>query len=683
MDSNDQPAVVGVAHPATIAALTLGTTVGLLEVVHGGLTMTPYVSSAAAGFSSVALLAAFSGFLSFALWCLVGPPLVRYGGLEAGPLASSLAAAMGGLWYPCLTGVADLQAIMGSGWKAAAWLWGGALFGLFVYLGSSKLDSERGLGFALGRAAVLTPFALTAGFFLQWAIGRRGDWVGSTLSWTGVVALSAGLAFAYRRLRPQHYAGAAYGLAGFFLLAAALALNWPSSGPTASVSASMQAAGPPVVLITVDTLRWDETSPYRSDARTPHLQGLAEDGVVFERAYSVAPWTIPSVFSLLTGVSPWAHGALFFDDAPPPQLPTVAEYLRDAGYRTAAVVHNGLLADYANGGATVRGFSQHTTYPRVNYPTTLGFRAAAVAFRRQIELLIGPADVTDRAVEMLRRRDGRSTFLWAHYFAPHAAYEPPAEWRPEGNPVEPYADGFPSLTEIRAGMVPLTPEQRNWARELYRAEVRQTDAEIGRLIDELKAADLYDEALIIFTSDHGEEFWEHGLAYHGQSLYDELIRAPLIVKPPKTPRPRRVKQTVSTVSLAPTILDVAGVDYDETDFSDRSLREFWTSEIDPEARPAFATGLTYFEQQEAVVLDRIKLIETHGPRGDMLFDLARDPAEEINLRDRRPADLERARAALQQHREHSQRIRDRYGLGALKQEMGEDRLELLKSLGYL
>jgi len=299
---------------------------------------------------------------------------------------------------------------------------------------------------------------------------------------------------------------------------------------------------PNVVLVVVDTLRADRLSCYGHAAPTsPRLDALAARGTRFERAFASAPWTIPGTASVLTGLSPPEHGlgtsrSYYLVDA----VETLAEAFQRAGFTTAAFAGNPLIAP-------ARGFDQ-------------GFEHFVV-YRWARALHITP-DVA----AWLREQGERRFFLYVHHVDPHAPYEPTDASRARFVPAPP-----PGVAEVDPrGTIASWYEDQGTDRErvlasvahqsnLYDAEVHDVDAQIGALLDELEALGLADRTLVCVTSDHGEEFAEHGWAGHHEQLFDESVRVPLIFAGPGVPPGRVIAAAVENRFTAPTLLALASV----------------------------------------------------------------------------------------------------------------------------
>jgi arylsulfatase A-like enzyme len=306
---------------------------------------------------------------------------------------------------------------------------------------------------------------------------------------------------------------------------------------------------PSVLLIAVDTLRADRLGCCGSDrGLTPRIDRLASEGALFTAAFAHAPWTLPSFATMLTSTTPDFHGAGGkVDDfrGLRPGIPTLAERLRDAGYATAAVVNVDFLA---------RPFG-----------VTRGFEHLDAQAFEDNENLRPAAPTTDAALGWLRDHRGESFCLLVHYFDPHAEYRPPEAFRrrfaaPSDREDASFRFGTRrQVVEHRIAHAPLVPADVERAERLYDGEVAYVDQEVGRLLDGLASLALDETTLVVFTADHGEEFLDHGDWEHGHSLYDELLRVPLVLRQKGRLAPLRVTGGVGHVDLAPTILGWCGL----------------------------------------------------------------------------------------------------------------------------
>jgi len=309
---------------------------------------------------------------------------------------------------------------------------------------------------------------------------------------------------------------------------------------------------PNIVLIVMDTLRVDELSCHgRPGTSTPVLDALAGRGVLYERARATSSWTWPATASILTGLSPQTHGvvddsACYLDE----QIDTIAEALQGQGYTTAAFACNPLLDP-------VKNFDQ-------------GFEAYDYArgFRKSDEVM--PAILSWIA----ETADARF-FLYLHLVDPHEPVKPrdvdlarvgvSAE-PPAGCPSRPTVEYRPALLRgegltsegISDPDLVLKPEVQQWLKRTYSASVSTSDDFLGMVIDQIEDLGLLEDTVIAFTSDHGEEFFEHGFLGHDQSLHQELVHVPLILAGPGFPRGVRVATPVSNRHVAWTLAHRAG-----------------------------------------------------------------------------------------------------------------------------
>ena len=218
------------------------------------------------------------------------------------------------------------------------------------------------------------------------------------------------------------------------------------------------------------------------------------------------------MLSILSGLSPFVHGSNRMESPTPSNLRLVGDYLRDAGYRSAAFGENGFLTGRGTNGVLPLTFDRFEIGPREPRPLTLSFRFFSdylPSGYRQMETTEG---ITSAVEQWLDGRGDDDFFLWTHYYDPHAPYEPPTRLLQdhEGRA----SIGEDLLSALRVGSTAATPEIERDLRTLYEAEVRLVDENVGRLIEALEREGAYEEALIVVTSDHGEELLDHGGVDH-------------------------------------------------------------------------------------------------------------------------------------------------------------------------
>jgi arylsulfatase A-like enzyme len=379
---------------------------------------------------------------------------------------------------------------------------------------------------------------------------------------------------------------------------------------------------PNLLLLVVDCLRADALSiaGYQRPT-TPSVDALAREGSRFTRAYAQASWTRPSLPTILTGLYPSEHGLLDLEGDPAAgtaaldeSVLTLAERLQQAGYATAMVGE------------------QHQLSPRFGLQQgfDLWHPKAGDGANIQRRFLEWQGGLTA----------GQPFFAYLHYLELHWPYCPPRDLRgrfDEGpSRLDPCASWRQLRDDMRSGAYVVTAEDRQLLRARYDEELLGVDRLIGKLVGELKAGGLYDDTLILVTADHGEEFGEHDGFFHGHTLHEELLRVPLVVKPPaswEAPREQVIDGLVELRNVAATFLDAAGVM--ELPAGTHTLVPWIRGERrDAPNRFVVAEGV----DQIAVNEGRWKMIVgREGNRaadargGFQLYDLRKDPGERKNL----------------------------------------------------
>jgi arylsulfatase A-like enzyme len=422
---------------------------------------------------------------------------------------------------------------------------------------------------------------------------------------------------------------------------------------------------PSVVMVVGDTLRADKLSCMGGpEGLTPYLDRIAAQGVRFDQARSHAPWTLPSTASMLTSLHPEEHGAggrLGRFTKLDAEVQTVVKTFRDQGYRTHAIV-NVLFLDPERFGVT-RDFE---TVDQQVFETNVDVRAADATTRAALDWIEANGD------------DG-PFFLLVHYFDPHCVYAPPRafreRWAEPGDREGEWTFGTrPQMVAIREGELSPAAATIRRAEALYNGEVSYLDAQIGRLDDGLAARGERDDLVLVVTADHGEEFLEHGGFEHGHTLYDELVRVPMVIRAPGQLAPAVVETPVRHIDLAPTLCELCDLPLPEQ-FLGRSLVSLAGGEAGA-PRPTLAHGNMWARPQTSWTSGGWKLIVRDGVAPE-LYEVATDPAEQRDLAGSRPEELARLQAEL----EAVER-----GMGALKR--GEEASldprtrEVLNGLGY-
>jgi len=363
-----------------------------------------------------------------------------------------------------------------------------------------------------------------------------------------------------------------------------------------------------VVLVVIDTLRPDHLAAYGYGRETaPFISSLAREGVIFD-GLSTSSWTKPATASLLTGLLPIRHQTFSRRDRLPAEVTTLAERLKERGYRTVGASANGWVSP------------------------TFGFDRGFDTFLLQENFAAG-----DLVAELLGLLGGLKEplkppyFLYLHLVDPHLPYDPPRAW--DGGPLPAALRGHPvTLEEVDAPHVrQRPPELMARARDLYDGEIREADRGLETAVRWLAGRGLMRGTVLIVTADHGEEMGEHGRMSHGQTLYDEVVRVPLVFHAPhRIPGGRRFG-TASLLDVVPTLADLIGLRAGGLDGVSLSglLRG------DRRAVPADHPYLFHLDFQDGTALalrdGSKKLVLSGRPYGKELFNLQADPGEAHNL----------------------------------------------------
>ncbi|MGB5398637.1 MAG: sulfatase [Thermoanaerobaculia bacterium] len=357
---------------------------------------------------------------------------------------------------------------------------------------------------------------------------------------------------------------------------------------------------PNVILISLDTLRADHVGAagYSRDT-TPNLDRLAAEGTLFLNNYSQAPNTAPSHTSILTSLYPSVHGVFKHGQVLDPEVETLPEVFQQAGYRTAAFTQ-------LNGETYKQGFDR---YHILESPPNAGK---------------GLKD-TQVIQEWISKSLDQPFFLFVHSYDVHLPYSPPKNF------IDRFAPGYDGplpvwiqredINRINHGQLELAARDYQYIDDLYDAELFRADEILGTLFDHVREAGIWDETVIVVLSDHGEEFGEHGLyGRHTYSLYNELLRTPLILRGPGVPVGGKVTNPSRNIDVAPTLMRLAGLKPPESFMGD-DLRPVWKGR-EREPREVVA------ERR----VDRILIRNNYKYFSDgRLFDLSLDPTEQTDI----------------------------------------------------
>ena len=405
--------------------------------------------------------------------------------------------------------------------------------------------------------------------------------------------------------------------------------------------------GPPeparrnLLLITIDTLRADALGTYGySRPITPRIDCFAKSAFVFEHAHSSASWTLPSMVSLMTSLHPTTHRCQRDGARLPPSVETLAERLEEGGFHTGAITTHVYLTREHGLDQGFDDFDQDLV--RENAPASHEQISSDKVARR------ARAWLNARAHEP---RAGR-WFLWVHFFDPHQVYKP-----------------HPGITEALGST----------DRDLYDGEIAFTDRYVGDVLDALDELDLAGDTVVALAADHGEEFRDHGLRGHRNSLYEEVLRVPLLLRVPGA-RPRRIAEPVGTIDLAPTLLELLGAA--PFDVSQGCSLVPLLEGREEDLPPLFAEIRRQGQKDwQSWIEGRWKLIHDLTHHRTLLFDLQADPAEQHDLAAERPDLVTAMDARMEDTIERSRKAASAFrAVDDLV--LSPEELEQLRLLGY-
>jgi arylsulfatase A-like enzyme len=409
-----------------------------------------------------------------------------------------------------------------------------------------------------------------------------------------------------------------------------------------------------IVLISIDTLRRDHVGAYGyAKPTTPTLDRLAASGILVDDAVSTSSWTLPAHLSMMTSADPGAHGGTNRDVGYNRCPPTLASLLRTAGYATQAVTS--------------------WLYVSSVYGLDAGFDHMEYNQKHRAP------EVASRGIDLLDRFGDRPFFVFLHFYDPHTHYDPHESTthlfeKDYKGTLTGNWDGFKDILPEK-----MAPADMAHLLALYDGEIRFTDDEVARVVEHLQKRGLDKGTLVIVTSDHGEEFGEHGSWEHQKTLYEEVIRVPLIIRGPDI-SPRREMAPASLLDVAPTIVAWAG------------LKPQWKPQGQSLLR---APGPRVLYGETDHTLDRTrKLFVRDGAGGGKTilslsqdasaiaaqewYDLRRDPRETHSTPPREDAAEARRSEALSRWRE------DRRECGASPSvTFTKEQRESLRALGYI
>jgi arylsulfatase A-like enzyme len=577
-------------------------------------------------------------------------------------------------------------------------------------------EIESGIGFQgmseiyreslIARApeAIRVPLELPSRPFLDLALGTVDDApVTFRVAVDDGVLMEQTLSTPYRweerRLDLARYAGRSVSLSLSLASEAEGAIGvWGS--PVVRQSGASPGEGRPrnVVLLWADTLRSDHLSAYGFERKTaPNLERMASEGVLFRNNISQATWTKVSSPSLLTSLYPSTHGVKNFSDYLPASAVTLGEVYRDAGYATVSFASNLFTGQFTN---LHQGFE--VLHEDGSLPDQGSSKTSRVFVDRLLHFFEGHRDMP--------------FFAFVHLYDPHDPFEP----RPPYNglfadlekkeqhekdlekvrPIitEPLAKlfGMPSREElVKAGID--ADDYVEFDKDWYDGSIRGMDAEIGRIFERLRELGLDEETLVVFAGDHGEEFLEHGKMFHGQTVYGELTRVPLLVRwPGGLPKGKTVDATTETIDVMPSVLDLSRLAHPEG-IQGHSLVPLlrddsgsWQDRpaISEKAKTKPGEGAPWPADTESysIIDGGFKLVHNRtrkeGTPEYELYDAVKDPFDQVDIAKEHEDVVKRLAEALEGWYKMANEAKlapDSAGTAGLSQKQ----LERLRSLGYI
>lgn len=577
----------------------------------------------------------------------------------------------------------DVDVIYSALMYAAAWALAGAVGGVgLAWLArrrrSATLWTTWGISLALAASAlVLVRFAIWRDVLHE----RPGSaWLALAAGVGAAVVLGGGGVLLGRRIRRNFFS---LGTPAWLfwaipaVLVATFGLRTLASDdvlPTELPEAKGELDGRGVILVVVDTLRSDVIGAYgagqhRGKPATPAIDALADESLLFTNVGAQASWTKPAMASIMTSRHVAAHDTMSKAAVLPESLPTISSTLQNNGVQTAAVVTNyNLERGYGFG----RGFDEFRYLPPARYlgaPPRANHLAAYNVYRLFRERLFTRGRQADHfyrsgrtvnalGLDILDRIGNDDFFLWLHYMEPHDPY-----FSVEGH----------SFARVSTPKPPAAWADR--MRAAYRDDVRRFDGFVGELVAALRARGLFDDVTLVFTSDHGEEFADHGGFYHGTSLYEELVHVPLMIRSPK------VTAGVSTelarhIDLAPTIAARFGIDAPES----WEGRDLLGQTPVPEQVIAEENHQGHILSSIRRGDDKLILANPDNPRDlapEELYNLSEDPLEQypIDAPDKIQGLRKKLREALERAKQGGAQAGDR--------ELDADAEAELRALGYI
>jgi arylsulfatase A-like enzyme len=424
---------------------------------------------------------------------------------------------------------------------------------------------------------------------------------------------------------------------------------------------------PNIIFILIDTFRADHVGCYGYKRNTtPNIDALARQGILFKNAIVAAPWTLPSVASIITSQYPSVLGIRDRTTVVTEKFPIFSQALKKHNYITCGIVSHTLLSARLGFG---RGFDWYDEKSSLGHG---GFSSPTV---------------TSKAISFVRQKHESPFFLFAHYFDPHYHYMLHKKYDYYSSYKGAIKSGH-SILDLWRRRGNLTTDDIKYLIALYDSEIAFTDEHVGLLLGEVKQQGLYDESIIIVTADHGEEFMERGWLGHTITLNQELIRVPLIMKLPGY-KAKVLDSAVGLIDIVPTLYDYLGIgadnhlDGEALDISGNDAikrRPIFSETFNPQIhQPGHVNPIAL----RSIVLDKQKLIYDEIKGAAKIYNLSVDPDEQVDLSSQVGEQNNRLKALLSQWIDYASMQETRGPVYGEQELFTPEQRKQLKSLGYL
>lgn len=452
-----------------------------------------------------------------------------------------------------------------------------------------------------------------------------------------------------------------------------------------------------IILITVDSWRYDAVNFRTPDIITPNIDKLHQTGVTFDHFYTHAPYTWTSLSSVMTSLESPIHGVRENGQPLDEKCLTLAEVLSARGYRCFVSADLNVDLMRLNQGFSELSFTRELVIRALHKLNMLVGRVFPGVFEKYCFAPNDSMFTTMKALDFLHGNRAERFFMWIHYYnEPHVPYIAPpyytdlynkgkSSWIDGRTETIKALRGVPEFQHLVDGKT-LSDEDLEYLKNLYKAEVTTVDVQLGMILENLRRSDLLDNVLIVLTADHGEDFAERGQYLHGSNLYGGLLHVPMIIRLPQRTENITVSSIARGIDIAPTILDYAGIAAPSQFHGSSMLGLVGRDDKMQGDKWAFAETLEYGLEYPydgyafSYTSSKYKYIFAPLERREELYDLETDPHEKVNIAAANRAIILDIQEALKNY----------FGLEDVmelipvqKPEIGDKQLKMLRTLGYI